>query len=74
MAKRLEDSLYRAAPSLEDYMDQNTLKKRLQTLAMNMGSNRPVNTNLSSSENALLKKEVPPKVTDAKPGNMKLYK
>jgi len=37
MAKRLEESLYRAAPSFEAYKDVNTLKQRLQQLAMNIG-------------------------------------
>ncbi|KAL3805325.1 hypothetical protein HJC23_009032 [Cyclotella cryptica] len=37
MAKRLEESLYRSAPSFEAYNDINTLKQRLQQLAMNIG-------------------------------------
>ena len=37
MAKRLEESLYRSAPSFEAYKDVNTLKQRLQQLAMNIG-------------------------------------
>lgn len=38
MAKRLEESLYRSAPSFDAYNDINTLKQRLQQLAMNIGS------------------------------------
>ena len=37
MAKRLEESLYRSAPSFEAYNDISTLKARLQQLAMNIG-------------------------------------
>ncbi|KAL7549755.1 hypothetical protein ACHAWF_013022 [Thalassiosira exigua] len=37
MAKRLEESLYRAAPSFEAYNNISTLKQRLQQLAMNIG-------------------------------------
>eukprot|EP00978_Attheya_sp_CCMP212_P045484 scaffold348462_cov62-Attheya_sp.AAC.4 len=37
MAKRLEESLYRSAPSFEAYNDISTLKQRLQQLAMNIG-------------------------------------
>jgi len=37
MAKRLEESLYRNAVSFEEYNDANTLKQRLQRLAMNIG-------------------------------------
>jgi hypothetical protein len=37
MAKRLEESLYRSAPSFEAYNDVSTLKQRLQQLAMNIG-------------------------------------
>jgi len=37
MAKRLEESLYRSAPSFEAYKDVTTLKQRLQQLAMNIG-------------------------------------
>eukprot|EP01036_Dinobryon_divergens_P022197 gene22197-30437_t len=39
MAKRLEDSLYLEANTLDEYMDQNTLKSRLQQLAMTMSHN-----------------------------------
>ena len=38
IAKRLEDSLYRAAHSLDEYTDFTTLKKRLQELAIRMGA------------------------------------
>ena len=37
MAKRLEESLYRSAKSFEEYNDANTLKQRLQQLAVNIG-------------------------------------
>eukprot|EP00571_Detonula_confervacea_P015865 CAMPEP_0172301040 /NCGR_PEP_ID=MMETSP1058-20130122/3011_1 /TAXON_ID=83371 /ORGANISM="Detonula confervacea, Strain CCMP 353" /LENGTH=1734 /DNA_ID=CAMNT_0013011029 /DNA_START=299 /DNA_END=5503 /DNA_ORIENTATION=+ len=37
MAKRLEESLYRSAPSFDAYNDISTLKQRLQQLAMNIG-------------------------------------
>ena len=37
MAKRLEESLYRSAKSFEEYNDGNTLKQRLQQLAVNIG-------------------------------------
>lgn len=37
MAKRLEESLYRAAKSFEEYNDASTLKTRLQQLAVNIG-------------------------------------
>mmetsp|Transcript_9580 Transcript_9580/g.11848 ORF Transcript_9580/g.11848 Transcript_9580/m.11848 type:complete len:1772 (-) Transcript_9580:280-5595(-) len=40
MAKRLEESLYRSAPSFDAYNDFNTLKQRLQQLAMNIGMNK----------------------------------
>jgi E1A/CREB-binding protein len=37
MAKRLEESLYRSARSFNEYNDANTLKQRLQQLAVNIG-------------------------------------
>ncbi|GAX16081.1 E1A/CREB-binding protein [Fistulifera solaris] len=37
MAKRLEESLYRSAKSFNEYNDANTLKHRLQQLAVNIG-------------------------------------
>lgn len=37
MAKRLEESLYRSATSFAEYNDANTLKQRLQQLAVNIG-------------------------------------
>jgi len=37
MARRLEESLFRSAQSFEEYRDTQTLKKRLQALAMAMG-------------------------------------
>jgi len=40
MAKRLEELLYRSAPSFDSYNDVNTLKQRLQQLAMNIGKNK----------------------------------
>ena len=36
-ARRLEESLFRAATSFEEYRDRSTLKKRLQALAIAMG-------------------------------------
>ena len=36
MAERLEETLYRAAPSFEAYNDVTTLKTRLTVLAMNI--------------------------------------
>eukprot|EP00554_Chaetoceros_debilis_P004040 CAMPEP_0194085526 /NCGR_PEP_ID=MMETSP0149-20130528/17743_1 /TAXON_ID=122233 /ORGANISM="Chaetoceros debilis, Strain MM31A-1" /LENGTH=1623 /DNA_ID=CAMNT_0038768423 /DNA_START=348 /DNA_END=5219 /DNA_ORIENTATION=+ len=41
MAKRLEETLYRTAPTFAAYNDANTLKQRLQQLAMRM-KQRPV--------------------------------
>jgi hypothetical protein len=40
MVKRLEDALYHEADGLREYSDWNTLKLRLQTLALSMGGNR----------------------------------
>ena len=40
MAQRLEESLFRSAPNFESYNDQNTLKQRLQQLAMKMKNPR----------------------------------
>ena len=37
MARRLEESLLRAAASLEEYLDRSTLRKRLQVLAILIG-------------------------------------
>jgi E1A/CREB-binding protein len=37
MARRLEESLFKGAPSFDEYRDQDTLKKRLQKLALDMG-------------------------------------
>mmetsp|Transcript_24006 Transcript_24006/g.48585 ORF Transcript_24006/g.48585 Transcript_24006/m.48585 type:complete len:237 (-) Transcript_24006:618-1328(-) len=34
MAKKLEESIYRSAPSFEAYIDDNTLKSRLQKVAI----------------------------------------
>jgi KIX domain len=39
MAKRLEESLYRSAKSFDEYNDSNTLKHRLQQLALNICDN-----------------------------------
>lgn len=41
MAKRLEEALYHDASSFEEYNDNNTLKQRLQQLAMSMGTKNP---------------------------------
>lgn len=40
MAKKLEDALYHEAESFEEYRDRNTLKNRLQKLAIQMGNVR----------------------------------
>jgi len=37
ISKRLEDSLYRTAASFDEYIDEQTLKQRLQKLATDMG-------------------------------------
>jgi E1A/CREB-binding protein len=37
MARRLEESLFRGATSFDEYRNQDTLKKRLQKLAQDMG-------------------------------------
>merc|ERR1719262_1680894 len=37
MARRLEESLFRSALSFEEYKDTQTLKRRLQALAIAMG-------------------------------------
>jgi hypothetical protein len=37
MARRLEESLFRSALSFDEYRDTQTLKKRLQALAIAMG-------------------------------------
>jgi hypothetical protein len=37
MARRLEESLFRSAQSFDEYKDTQTLKKRLQALAIAMG-------------------------------------
>lgn len=41
MAKRLEEYLYRAASTKEEYMDSSTLKKRLQKIAHGLGNLKP---------------------------------
>ena len=46
MAKRLEDQLYRSAPTKEHYSDLNTLKQRLQHVALQMGA-RPTGPGLN---------------------------
>ena len=40
MARRLEDALYGEAATLDEYADRNTLKQRLQQLALSMGNNK----------------------------------
>jgi E1A/CREB-binding protein len=50
MAKQLEVSLYREAPSKEAYLDTTTLKQRLQQIAMEVSrKTRDRSNNLSSS-------------------------
>lgn len=51
MAKRLEDSLYLEANTLDEYMDPNTLKSRLQQLAMTMSHNPSQKPNSNSNPN-----------------------
>mmetsp|Transcript_7844 Transcript_7844/g.12075 ORF Transcript_7844/g.12075 Transcript_7844/m.12075 type:complete len:98 (-) Transcript_7844:153-446(-) len=40
MAKRLEGHLYRSAVTKQEYLDPNTLKKRLQMIAHGLGVHR----------------------------------
>lgn len=40
MAKKLEEHLYRSAPTKEYYMDPSTLKRRLQMIAQGLGVHR----------------------------------
>ena len=37
MAKKLEEHLYRSAQTKDEYIDQTTLKKRLQMIAHGLG-------------------------------------
>lgn len=53
MAKRLEESLYRAAKSFEEYNDASTLKTRLQQLAVNIG----MKTKKMQQQQALLQQQ-----------------
>ena len=46
MAKSLEEHLYRSAFTKEEYMDQNTLRDRLQIIAQNLESHQSNNSNL----------------------------
>ena len=43
MARRLELSLYRLAPTFEAYCDETTLKTRLQTLAVSVVARNRIN-------------------------------
>jgi E1A/CREB-binding protein len=47
MSKRLEDALYHAANSMEEYNDEKTLKTRLQQLALQMGTSKSSRPNSS---------------------------
>ena len=47
MAKSLEEHLYRSAVTKEEYMDQNTLRDRLQSIAQNLESHQSNNMNSS---------------------------
>lgn len=49
MSKRLEDALYHAANTLEEYNDEKTLKTRLQQLALQMGTSKSSNRSSSAS-------------------------
>jgi E1A/CREB-binding protein len=44
MARRLEDALYFEAATLDEYADRNTLKQRLQQLALSMGNSKNAQT------------------------------
>ena len=46
MAKSLEEHLYRSALTKEEYMDQNTLRDRLQNIAQNLESHQSNNSNV----------------------------
>lgn len=48
MAKSLEEHLYRSALTKEEYMDQNTLRERLQNIAQNLESHQSNNMNPSN--------------------------
>lgn len=45
MAKSLEEHLYRSALTKEEYMDQSTLRERLQNIAQNLESHQSNNMN-----------------------------
>ena len=49
MAKRLEDALYHQAPTFEDYSDRESLKSRLQQLAVSMGGNKIPHASIKQS-------------------------
>ena len=57
LAKRLEESLYLSAPSFEAYNDLNTLKQRLQQLAMNIGMNKTKNKGMQGNANQMVQQQ-----------------
>ena len=76
MAKRLEEALYFEANSFDDYADKNTLKQRLQQLAITMGGSkaqqpRPQNpTNAAAPSSAQsMQRSVPQGVSAQPPMN-----
>jgi len=52
MAKRLEDALYHEALTYDEYSDRNTLKQRLQQLALTMGNKNSQNKSTGNSQAA----------------------
>ena len=58
MAKSLEEHLYRSALTKEEYMDQSTLRERLQNIAQNLESHQSSNMNSSNQmQNRLLQND-----------------
>jgi len=55
MAKRLEESLYRSAQSFVEYNDTNTLKFRLQQLAMTIGQKTAAKKNAEEEKHKKMK-------------------
>ena len=43
MAKKLEETLYKSAPTFQEYKDESTLKSRLQQLAMKINPKNSAN-------------------------------
>ena len=53
MAKKLEECLYRMAKTKEEYMNADTLKKRLQTIAFSIGPKSDEKSNSEKRESRL---------------------